>query len=318
MRNRIGRLLVALACVQAPGVSGALAVDTIRTREIAAGASYGADAALHFDFAAEPAAGRIVVDASGRGRHGLAEGCAWRADGRFAGGALAFAGNASAVVAEAAPAFTAEEAYSASVWFRHDGGGDLGPQYGHKILDRTSPGHDWYLCLRPEGHADDAGSVLFVLGEGAHRVVLEDASQNWADGVWHHAVVLRDGGRGELWLDGTLRASTGAMASVLGTAPFCVGNSRSADRFQRTGWSGLLDEVRLFTRALAPEEIAGLCRNGTAAGGDGTVTFASDVRVEGALTVSGAATFEGGVRLARPSGDLSMGGYADGTVPDAR
>lgn len=309
--------LCALACALALGRAAAADFDSVRTCEIDAGTAYAGDAALYFDFAAEPRGASVARDAGGQAHDGVAEGCAWCAEGRFAGGALAFSGNASSVTVPGAPDFPSWDAYSASVWFLHDGGGERGPQYGHKILDRTSPDHDWHLSLRPEGHAADTGAVGLSLYESGRRLRLEDASRNWADGDWHHAVVIRNGRHGELWIDGVRRAASENMFAVHGAGPFCIGNSRSADRHQRTGWSGRLDEVRVFARALTQEEVARLYTVGAAGTGDGRVTFASDVEFAGGVSVAGPAVFAEGIRYVRPRGDLALGSETDGRVSHA-
>ena len=314
----VGRWMVCATGLCAAAAAEPAVVDAVRTGEIDASTARVADAVLYFDFADDVRVAGVVQDASGHGRDGVSEGCTWSGDGRFAGGAMAFAGNDSRVTAYDVPAFTAWERYSACVWFLDDGKGDLGPQYGHKMLDRTSLGHDWHLGLRPEGSSGGEGQVGLHLHEDGRSLALVDDGNSWSDGVWHLAVVVRDGSRGELWIDGVLRAATEDMFGVRGDAPFCVGNSCSPDRHQRKGWSGLLDEVRLFDRALAAEEIADLYQRGEAGGGPNQVSFRAGVEVQGSLSVSGAAVFGGGIRLGRARGDLARGGVDERLVEHDR
>lgn len=308
----LGKLGFLVALLGAAGLPAAeLAVETVRTRTIDAMPRGFADEALHYDFAERIGASGVVVDRSGQARHGVCTDCRWNDIGCRDNGSAQFNGNASRIDVPDAPAFPSWEAYTVSVWFLHLPSGDLGPQYGQKMLDRTSPGHDWHLSLRPAGHAGDGGAVGIFLHEGTNDVALADATRNWGDGFWHHLVAVRDGAHGELWVDGRLRALTEGMFGVGGAGALCVGNSRSADRLQRKGWSGLLDEVRVFGRALAEAEIAALYAGGDVAGEKGQVTFTSSVEVQGSLVVSGRATFGGGVRLARPQGELPMGEVSD-------
>lgn len=309
-----GVMLVAVACAAGFEAGAALAVDVLRTRTIDAGSPYASDAVLYYDFAVATAASGVVKDASGSDYDGVCEGCTWESEGRFAGGAMAFSGNASAIVAYRAPDFTAWDRYSASLWFLHDGGGDHGPQYGHKMLDRTTVDHDWHLGLRPEDARGEEGVVGLFLYEGGRRTSLTDASRSWCDGGWHHVAVVRDGAHGELWIDGVRRAETEDMFGVRGAGPLCVGNSRSADRHQRKGWSGLLDEIRIFDRPLTPAEIVRLAERGVVAAETGQVSFGADVEVRGGLTVAGPARFDEGIRYVRPMGDLPMGVHTKGTV----
>ena len=313
-----GRFVVTFTCATALEAGAAVAVDTVRTRMIDAETPFVTDAVLYFDFAAESGgAAGVVQDVSGHAHEGVSAGCVWSADGRFAGGAMGFTGNGSSIVVYAAPDFTMWERYSASIWFRHDGLGDTGPQYGHKILDRTSLGHDWHLSLVPEGAGGEEGRLGLHLYEEGRRLSLTDRSCNWCDGAWHHAVVVRDGTRGELWIDGARRAETREMFGVRGEVPFCIGNSRSADRLQRKGWSGQLDEVRLFERALDAGEIAGLYERGAIEAGGDRVVFAADVAMTGSLTVAGPAVFSGGARCLRTRGDLVSDNGQNGSAGHA-
>ena len=308
-------MLVALACAAGGSGYAALSVDTLRTRTIDPGSPYASDAVLYYDFAVETPTSGVVKDASGSDYDGVAEGCAWEADGRFAGGAMAFSGNNSAVVMYRAPDFTTWERYSASLWFLHDGGGDRGPQYGHKILDRTTVDHDWHLSLLPENPQGAEGVIGLHLYEANRRTSLTDASRSWCDGAWHHVAVIRDGGHGELWIDGVRRAVTENMFGVRNAGTLCLGNSRSADRHQRKGWSGLLDEVRIFDRPLTPTEIVRLAERGVVVENGDRITLGADIEVRGGLSVTGASRFESGIRYVRPSGDLPTGDSAKGAVP---
>lgn len=305
MSGRCGRFVAVLASAASLEAGAAVAVDAVRTRTIDGETPFVTDAVLYFDFAAENGgAAGVVQDVSGHAHEGIAAGCVWSADGRFAGGAMGFTGNGSAITVYAAPDFTTWERYSASIWFRHDGQGDTGPQYGHKLLDRTSLGHDWHLSLVPEGADGEEGRLGLHLYEEGRRLSLTDRSCNWCDGTWHHAVVVRDGTRGELWIDGARRAETREMFGVRGEVPFCIGNSRSADRHQRKGWSGQLDEIRLFDRALGADEITGLYERGSFETEGNRVVFATDVAVAGSLTVSGPVVFSLGARCLRTRGDV--------------
>lgn len=302
------RRLCLMSALGALALGAATVVDTVRTREIAATDALGAE--LCWDFSETDDGTGVVRDASGHAREGRATGCCWTDAGRFSGGACQFMGNASGISAGKGLDVPAWERYSVSVWFLHDGGGDRGPGYGHKILDKSSPNHDWYLALHPSGRGTDTGSIVFTLREGACALTLGDAACDYGDGAWHHLVVTRAGAHGELWLDGELCDTSDALFGVTNNVPLRAGNSNSPDHFQRLGWSGLLDEIQVFDHALTGDEIEALFL-GTTAGG-GTVRFVSDVSVEGSLAVSGAVRFSGSVRWLRPLGDLSCGTFANG------
>ena len=138
------------------------------------------------------------------------------------------------------------------------------------MLDRTSWYHDWHLHLNPPGQEGGAtGGIGLFLYEGGVSAGLGDGSRNWADGEWHHLVVVRDGAHGALWVDGTLRDENDGMISVAGDSPLCVGNSYSGDYYQRKGWHGRLDEIRIYDRALSADEIRALHAEGVPRLNDG-------------------------------------------------
>jgi hypothetical protein len=258
--------------------------------------------------------GGTAPDASGNGRDGAVTQCAWTDGGRYAGGAMRFTGTysaspGSAVALATAPDFPAWPAYTVSAWFRHDGGGYLGGyQYGHKIADKTSVMHDWHLRLIP--HADPPGAINWFVYEGGAARNLTDQTHNYMDNQWHHVVAVRDGANAQFWVDGELKDSISDMIPVYSTSAFCVGNSLSGDSYQRTSFSGLIDEVRVYGRALPPAEIALLHTQGAPLPPP-PVTMAGDLAIGGSLTVTGAVIFAGGALHLQPSGDLSSGIYTN-------
>ncbi len=210
--------------------------------------------------------------------------------------------------------FPSWERYSVSLWFLHDGGGDMGPQYGQKMIDKTSYYHDWHLSIHPVGHADDTGGISLSLYEEGPGGGMADNSRNYGDGLWHHVAVVRDGANGQFWVDGVLKDTSTNMVSVFSYSPLCIGNSYSDDWYQQKGWSGLLDEIHVFGRPLRADEIAALHEVGAMRLTD--VRFGTGVAVDGNLSVSGTVSLAGGAYL-RPLGDLSCGIYTNGVPPRA-
>ncbi len=290
--------------------------DVVRTRTVCSLPLAPEGLELYYDFAADIGNG-AVADASWNGRDGASSECVWTNAGRFAGGAFAFAGNGSGVNAGTGLDFPRWSEYTVSVWFLYDGGGDVGPQYGIKMVDKTSFFHDWHLSLHPVGHDQDTGSVGLTLYENGVSRSLADETRDWGDGQWHHAVVVRRGTRGELWMDGVLGAVTDGMVDVASSSALCVGNSYSDDEYQRRGWSGLLDEVAVFGRALSTNEIVSLHAEGVPAGMESDVAFATNAVFCGGVSFAGDAMFGAGVRLLRPQGDLSFGIYTNGAPANA-
>jgi hypothetical protein len=106
-------------------------------------------------------------------------------------------------------------------------------------------------------------SVNYDLGSGDQLAVA--AAQRINDGSWHHlcAVVDRGAETVHLYIDGVddigetgcswlpETNSTGYDSADSGTTPFLIGNQHQASSY----WNGLIDEVRIYNRALSVEEV---------------------------------------------------------------
>ena len=148
---------------------------------------------------------------------------------------------------------------------------------------------------------------------GPAPVALVDGSSNYIDNAWHHAVAVRDGTNGWLWVDGVLKASSTRMFAVgssLSTRLY-IGYSYSSSSSHRKCWSGLLDEVRVYDHALRAEEIADLYAEGAVSLCVPAVSVTTNLVVRGGLTVTGGVSFTRGVHYSRPLGDLSCGIYTN-------
>src|SRR5262249_7177951 len=90
-------------------------------------------------------------------------------------------------------------------------------------------------------------------------------------GAWHHVAYTWDGTTNRLYIDGTAATST-ATSHDAGAVTYAflgaTGGALPADFY-----SGALDEVRIYDRALAVSEIAAMALGATPAGGIATHTF---------------------------------------------
>lgn len=280
-----------------------LSAETVRTATIATPPAATCDAELYYPF--EESTGAVVLDVGTNGYDGAASGCVWTNAGRYVGGAMAFDGYNDSISVGAAPNFPLWNQYSVSLWFLHNGGGDTGPSYGHKMLDKTSFYHDWYLKL---GRTDN-GCIGLTLYESGVSSALGDYSYNYMDNLWHHVVVVRDGVNGQFWVDGALKHAITNMISVNSSSSVCVGCSFSTDSYQRKSWSGLLDEVMVFNRPLTPLQIANLHEEGALF--RSSILMATNVVVSGNLVVTGDVFVATGSLHLSPRGDLASGSYTN-------
>ena len=73
------------------------------------------------------------------------------------------------------------------------------------------------------------------------------------DGRWHHIAGVYDGTKVHLYVDGKLDNSEEA-AGLINTSDFSVLIGESAEEKERF-WNGLIDDVRIYSYALSPEEV---------------------------------------------------------------
>jgi endo-beta-N-acetylglucosaminidase D len=97
-----------------------------------------------------------------------------------------------------------------------------------------------------------ANQVQFVAQIGAATLKLTSVTRLTA-GTWYHIAATYDGTAMRLYINGVLDATlNGAAGNVTANAPFSLGRNNSSPRIL-DGW---MDELRAWTRALTPAEIA--------------------------------------------------------------
>jgi hypothetical protein len=77
------------------------------------------------------------------------------------------------------------------------------------------------------------------------------------DSRWHHCAATFDGEMMRVYLDGKQIGSTSRRGTITagGLAPGCIGSSNGGECFQ-----GAMDDLRIYSRALSPEEIVQLAK----------------------------------------------------------
>ncbi|MDR7382451.1 PKD domain-containing protein [Promicromonospora iranensis] len=206
--------------------------------------------------------------------------------------------------ASEAAAVAAPQVFSAEAWFRSTsrrGGKILGFGSGRT---GTSGSYDRHLYL------DDGGRLRFGVHSGAARVVQSGTGLN--DGAWHHVVGTLGAAGMALYVDGALVASDPTTTSAQDYSGFWrVGGDNL------NGWTGStpsdyldgqIDEVAVYQRALAADEVARHHAVGTGANVPPTARF-------GASATKSTASFDA---TASSDDDGSVAGWAwdfgDGTT----
>jgi hypothetical protein len=153
-------------------------------------------------------------------------------------------------------AFTSD--FTVSAWIKPDTFGDS--SFG-RIIDRQAlsgaPGYSFYVNNNPGGTPAGtqtlSANINAVSGSGNADIITL--------GIWQHAVVRKNGTAVSFYVDGTYQGGFTSDATIndSGTS-FKLGDRYDLAR----SFDGLLDDVRVYNRALSPEEIARLANVGRA------------------------------------------------------
>jgi chitodextrinase len=185
--------------------------------------------------------GTTLADASGTGNTGTIAGATWSSAGKN-GGALSFDGSGDMVTVAGSPSLDVNAAVTLEAWVRPTTlGGDW-----RTVLVKERPGHLNYALYAhdggpgPSGHVNVGGSDRF------------SAAPPVPANAWTHLATTYDGTSLKLYVNGVV-ATTLAVGGPIATAtnPLRIGgNSVWGEWF-----SGLIDDVRVYNRALSPSEI---------------------------------------------------------------
>jgi hypothetical protein len=186
----------------------------------------------------EPNRSDACIDSSGSGNAGTAYGTSV-VDGKI-GRARSFNGNGDYIDI---PPINIPNAITVSAWI-----------YSDNFLQNTfmiakNPiNTQWALIIEGRG-------LLKWRGAGVGTNVVCDMPTN---GAWHHIVATQEGTAGSLYMDGVLRASGTLPAIGNGAGAINFGRFNSGDHWYFTG---RMDEVRIYNRALSKAEVTELFRS---------------------------------------------------------
>ncbi|HKS36226.1 MAG TPA: LamG-like jellyroll fold domain-containing protein, partial [Verrucomicrobiae bacterium] len=194
--------------------------------------------------------GATVTDASGNGNTGTISGATWSAQGK-SGGALSFDGASSLVVINDSSSLDLTTGMTLEAWVFPEAS-----QSGWRTVIQKEV--DTYLLhagsvspLVPATGATYSGDVTWIAGSGSIAV-----------GQWTHLAGTYDGTRVRLYVNGVEVASAArtGLISVNDLPVRIGGNSPYGEHFD-----GLIDEVRIYNRALSATEIQSDMNPNTAA-----------------------------------------------------
>ncbi|WP_393075937.1 exo-alpha-sialidase [Streptomyces sp. LN704] len=170
------------------------------------------------------------------------------------GGALEFDGADDAVRLPYQDRLTlGTEDFTASLWFRYTATTGEQPLLWMGGIGTTQP----QVWMRAEP-ASDRITALITTRAGATAPATASVRVPGArnDGQWHHLVLRRDQGAGllTLFVDGTSLSTSDVPGSVSRNSPFGVHVGQRMD--SRAYFTGAIDEVRVYDRALSDAELS--------------------------------------------------------------
>ena len=193
-------------------------------------------------YALNEGAGTTITDASGNGNSGtISGGFAWSSAGRW-GGALSFNGVNSLARVPSSASLNLGAAMTLEAWIQ-----PTAAQSGWRTIVQREV--DAYFLnasndtgpLLPSGGGTLGGATVFVSGPTASPI-----------NAWTHVALTYNGTTLRLYVNGVLAASQARTGSIqASSSPLWIGgNSPYGEYFQ-----GLIDEIRIYNRALTQAEI---------------------------------------------------------------
>ncbi len=220
------------------------------THDVVVTVSAASDSSLVLWLKLNEASGTIALDSSGNGNQGaVLGGGAWQPNGGVLNGA--FAGNASdgSISVPDAPTLDPTNAFTLSYWF--------------KTNSLTYQG----LVTKRDGPSTNNAFTTYLAPDGLIYVDIDSANDRFASktvfalNTWYHVLLTYDGTlpvakRAALYVNGVLDQTAAETSATIPNSPSPVRVGLT-----HTGSSpldGLMDDVRLYRRALSATEAAGL------------------------------------------------------------
>ncbi len=226
--------------VAATALAAATVVGLTGGGLVASAASPGLVAAYSFD----DGAGGTATDNSGHGRAGAVVGATWVAAGKH-GSALSFDGSSSHVDLPPLGTFY-KSGFTLEAWVKKSG-----TKQDVAVVGSWAGGSDGGPMIWDD-HI--AGRYYLTLNKGTPADAYLDSGTAPSPGTWQHLAATYDGATARFYVDGALAASRPFGGDVGSSDVFRIGAYGPSP----TGFfDGLIDEVRIYDRALTATEIAG-------------------------------------------------------------
>jgi hypothetical protein len=192
-------------------------------------------------FGFDESAGTTAADSSGSGNNGTIAGATWAAGGKI-GSALSFDGGDTVTIADSS-SLNLTSAMTLEAWVRPS---QLGNTW-RTVLFKEQPGYYAYALYASTGSGVPSGNAMI----GGADADVRGANALLAD-TWAHLATTYDGNVLRIYVNGVQSAQVLAIGSIASSSGLLKigGNSIWAEDFH-----GLIDEVRIYRRALTQAEI---------------------------------------------------------------
>ncbi|NQT83629.1 DUF5011 domain-containing protein [bacterium] len=240
---------------------------------------------VHYAF--DDGSGDVATDSSGNGRDGsLVNSPTWVVESKV-GGCLEFSGSGDHVVDEDGEDYlNGLDALTVAMWIKSD---VTGTDKGFFIC-QDPDGNDSSVTIRYDAVGYQSGvtnclKVGVTATDGEQQL---ESCENLQDTDWQHVTLTwESGGLTKLYVNGmedtpASRADPNMTGTVTGATTMMIGRG-GKDTGTTRSWDGLIDEVRIYNRALSSEEIKWLpvLTDGACAGPDQMVKSGQTVTLDG-------------------------------------
>lgn len=192
--------------------------------------------------------GTTAYDRSGNGNNGTLYNSPTWVDGKF-GKALSFDGSndyvETPIVSNTLTDFTMEAWVKASIV----------PGDRRIVMGSGWSYHDWYIGINLGSSTGAPARKWLFWVAGNSQIAYLAAPDEIVAGEWYYLVATYQGTTGKFYINGNYIGSF-TFTRTTDTNPFRIGRSNSGEYF-----NGLVDEVRVYNRALTSEEISDLYQN---------------------------------------------------------